>query len=100
MPAHGDHGAAARSCASGEPRALDGRAATAGCGRKVVDPSRSWSGCERRYDVISTRLVAGRTEVRVLADSAPARHASRRQPDLEDVYFATLLEHGIDTTAE
>jgi hypothetical protein len=49
--------------------------------------------------VISTRIVAGRTEVRVLADSAPAGMQAAAAT-LEDVYFATLLEHGIDTTAE
>jgi ABC-2 type transport system ATP-binding protein len=49
--------------------------------------------------VISTRIVAGRTEVRVVADTAPAGMQAA-PATLEDVYFATLLEHGVDTTAE
>jgi ABC-type multidrug transport system ATPase subunit len=49
--------------------------------------------------VVSTRIAAGRTEVRVLADTAPQGMQSAA-PTLEDVYFATLLEHGIDTSAE
>jgi ABC-type multidrug transport system ATPase subunit len=48
--------------------------------------------------VISTRISAGRTEVRVLADTAPAGMRAVA-PSLEDVYFATLIEHGVDTSA-
>jgi len=38
--------------------------------------------------LISTRLVAGRTRVRVLADAAPAPGFVAADPELEDVYFA------------
>jgi ABC-type multidrug transport system ATPase subunit len=38
--------------------------------------------------LISTRLVAGRTRVRVLAESAPAPGFVTAEPELEDVYFA------------
>jgi ABC-2 type transport system ATP-binding protein len=38
--------------------------------------------------LISTRLVAGRTRVRVLADAAPAPGFVLAEPELEDVYFA------------
>jgi ABC-type multidrug transport system ATPase subunit len=49
--------------------------------------------------VVSTRIAAGRTEVRVRADTAP-QGMQPTAPTLEDVYFATLLEHRIDTSAE
>ncbi|MBK80404.1 MAG: multidrug ABC transporter ATP-binding protein [Gammaproteobacteria bacterium] len=45
--------------------------------------------------VVSSRLVAGRVELRVVADSAPAPDLEPATPTLEDVYFATLLEHGL-----
>ena len=38
--------------------------------------------------VVSTRLVAGRTRVRVLADAAPGAGFVPADPELEDVYFA------------
>ena len=45
--------------------------------------------------VVSSRLVAGGVELRVVADSAPAPDLEPATPTLEDVYFATLLEHGL-----
>jgi ABC-2 type transport system ATP-binding protein len=50
-------------------------------------------------DVISTRVAAGRTEVRALADAAPAGMRPVA-PTLEDVYFTTLIAHGVDTSVE
>ena len=40
--------------------------------------------------VISTHLVAGRTEIRVFADGSPGDGFSPIAPDLEDVYFLNL----------
>jgi len=40
--------------------------------------------------VISTHLVAGRTEIRVFADSSPGDGFTPSRPDLEDVYFLNL----------
>jgi ABC-2 type transport system ATP-binding protein len=51
------------------------------------------------YHVVSMRIAAGLTEVRVRADSAPAG-MTPATPTLEDVYFSTLLDHGVDTHAE
>ncbi|MGE3511006.1 MAG: ATP-binding cassette domain-containing protein, partial [Vicinamibacterales bacterium] len=48
--------------------------------------------------VISTRVVAGRTEVRVLADRRPPG-MEPAVPTLEDVYFATLRECGLERMA-
>ena len=44
------------------------------------------------YQLISTRLFAGRTVVHVLADSDPGNGFSALDGDLEDVYFATLAQ--------
>ena len=43
------------------------------------------------FDVISTRLLAGRHVVHVRADSQPGEGFEPLQPDLEDVYFSTLF---------
>jgi ABC-type multidrug transport system ATPase subunit len=81
----------------GEPRALtaelEGRLWSSTVEKPEAERMR------KALKVISTRIVAGRTEARVLADSAPASMQAAA-PTLEDVYFATLLEHGVDTTAE
>ncbi|MCZ6887778.1 MAG: ABC transporter ATP-binding protein [Gammaproteobacteria bacterium] len=45
--------------------------------------------------IISTRMVSGQTEVRVVSETAPAEGMKSATPNLEDVYFATLLRHGI-----
>ncbi|MBS0319152.1 MAG: ABC transporter ATP-binding protein [Proteobacteria bacterium] len=42
------------------------------------------------YPVISSRLVAGRTLVTVVADGAPSPDFVGVEPTLEDVYFATI----------
>ena len=45
-----------------------------------------------RYQLISTRLFAGRTLVHVLSDSDPGDGFAPHQGDLEDVYFSTLAQ--------
>ena len=42
------------------------------------------------HAVISTKLLAGRTVIRILADSAPGEGFSPIEPSLEDVYFAAM----------
>jgi len=49
--------------------------------------------------VVSTRLVGGRTRVRVLADGAPAAGFAPASPDLEDVYFGVLRGLALDRKA-
>jgi ABC-2 type transport system ATP-binding protein len=44
------------------------------------------------YQLISTRLFAGRTLVHVLADTDPGNGFTAVQGDLEDVYFSTLVQ--------
>lgn len=45
-----------------------------------------------RFDVIATRLRAGRTVVHVLSDGPPEEGFSQATAGLEDVYFSTLHE--------
>lgn len=47
-----------------------------------------------RFSVLTDRTKAGRMEVRVLADTQP-EGMTPAAPTLEDVYFATLLQHGM-----
>ena len=45
---------------------------------------------EQEHAVISTKLLAGRTVVRVYNDAQPGPEFESAEPDLEDVYFSTL----------
>jgi ABC-type multidrug transport system ATPase subunit len=45
-----------------------------------------------RYQIISTRLFAGRTIIHVLYDADPGDGFTAVDGDLEDVYFATLAQ--------
>lgn len=49
-----------------------------------------------RHAVVSTRMIAGRTELRIVADEPPQPGMRPLQPTLEDLYFATLAQHGFD----
>jgi len=44
-----------------------------------------------KFDVISTRLRAGKTLVHVLSDEQPSESFEQLTPDLEDVYFSILF---------
>ncbi|MGC1301914.1 MAG: ABC transporter ATP-binding protein [Caulobacteraceae bacterium] len=63
---------------------LDGRIWT-----KAVDKV-DVPALRERYDLISTRLSAGRTVVHVLSDNDPGDGFTRMQGGLEDVYFSSL----------
>jgi ABC-2 type transport system ATP-binding protein len=47
----------------------------------------------RAHAVISTKLLAGRTVVRVFSDGAPDPGFEPAEPDLEDVYFTAMAGH-------
>ncbi len=49
-------------------------------------------GYKEQYEVISTRLFAGRTVVHVLSDMDPGHGFIAVEGDLEDVYFSTLAQ--------
>ena len=76
---------------SGQPgeamRALDGRV-----WRKTV-ANAALVDYHRRFTVLSTRLVGGKTLVHVLADAKPEDGFEAVAPDLEDVYFGQLRVH-------
>jgi ABC-2 type transport system ATP-binding protein len=46
------------------------------------------------YRVISTHLFGGETQVRILSEEAPGEGFEPATPDLEDVYFSLLPQHG------
>ena len=52
-----------------------------------------------RYTVLSTRLRVGATEIRVLSDTQP-EGMQPTTPELEDVYFSTLIKHGLKDNLE
>jgi ABC-type multidrug transport system ATPase subunit len=53
-----------------------------------------------RFAVISTKLLAGRTVIRVLSDSPPGDDFARAEPNLEDVYFAAMRSRVEPTLAQ
>ena len=48
---------------------------------------------EQDHAVISTKLLAGRTLVRVYSDGTPGPGFEPAEPDLEDVYFSAMTGH-------
>jgi ABC-2 type transport system ATP-binding protein len=48
---------------------------------------------EREHAVISTKLLAGRTVVRMYSDTEPSPGFEPTEPDLEDVYFSAMSGH-------
>jgi ABC-type multidrug transport system ATPase subunit len=65
-----------------------------GCLWSCVVPRPEAQQLRAQHSMISSRLKAGAMEVRVLADAAP-RGMVAAAPTLEDVYFATLVQHGL-----
>jgi ABC-2 type transport system ATP-binding protein len=57
--------------------------------RRVIDTP-SLASVAREHHVISTRLLAGRTVVRVYSDTQPGPGFEAAEPNLEDVYFRTM----------
>ena len=80
--------AGGRVVLEGEPsrlvEALEGR-----LWRKAVAKSEV-AAHRATYDVISTRLLGGRSQLHVLADAPPGPGFEPIAPDLEDVYFSVL----------
>jgi ABC-type multidrug transport system ATPase subunit len=64
--------------------ALRGRVWTKAISREELE------ACRAKYEVISTRLFAGRTVVHILAGADPGEGFSAVEGGLEDVYFSTL----------
>jgi ABC-type multidrug transport system ATPase subunit len=60
--------------------------------RRVISKS-DLDELQREHAVISTKLLAGRTVVRVYSDTSPGTDFEATEPDLEDVYFSTMAGH-------
>ena len=60
--------------------------------RRVIE-KRELADLEREHAVISTKLLAGRTVVRVHAAASPGTGWEAGDADLEDVYFSTMAGH-------
>lgn len=58
--------------------------------RKVIEKS-ELAEIERKNAVISTKLLAGKTVVRVCSPENPGVGFEAAEPDLEDVYFGTMM---------
>ena len=48
---------------------------------------------EQRLNVISTKLLAGRTIAHVYADASPGSEYEPVEPDMKDVYFSVMARH-------
>jgi len=57
--------------------------------RRFIPPD-DLSSCRDRFQLISMRLFAGQTLVHVLSDQPPEPGFELAEPDLEDLYFATI----------
>ena len=53
----------------------------------------------KAFQVISTKLVSGETQIRVISDSSPEQGFDRVDPNLEDLYFATVFTNSPLKTA-
>lgn len=58
--------------------------------KRIIDRS-ELEAIEREHRVISTRLLAGRTLVHVSGEQVPGADWQEVDPDLEDVYFNTMV---------
>lgn len=57
--------------------------------RKLIDKN-TLSRLEQAHNIISTKLLSGRTMVHVYSLEAPGEGFEQVEPDLEDVYFSTM----------
>jgi len=57
---------------------------------KII-PKKDLKIYQKAFDVISTKLVSGETQIRVLSDERPEGGFEAISPSLEDFYFATLF---------
>jgi ABC-2 type transport system ATP-binding protein len=60
--------------------------------RSVIEKG-ALAGVEAAHAVISTKLLGGKTVVHVFSDASPGPGFAPAEPDLEDVYFATMAGH-------
>jgi ABC-type multidrug transport system ATPase subunit len=86
-----------RILVDGEPAALVERLAGR-LWKRLVAPA-AVAELRRELPIVSTRMIAGQVEIRIVA-ATPPDGTLAAEPTLEDVYFATLAENGIDAVLE
>ncbi|PKV51393.1 ABC-type multidrug transport system ATPase subunit [Aquimarina sp. MAR_2010_214] len=59
---------------------------------KII-PKKDIEAYKKTFNLISTKLVSGNTQIRVLSDSKPEEDFNLIKPNLEDFYFATLFNN-------
>ena len=59
--------------------------------RKLIE-KRELEDYQAQFDIISTRLKAGKTVIHALSEQQPDAGFESLSPDLEDVYFSTLFQ--------
>ena len=89
--------AGGRILVEGEPAALIDKL-SGRLWKQLVAPA-DVAGLRERLPIVSTRLVAGRTEIRVVGAERP-EGLDPAEPTLEDVYFATLAQHGVSAVLD
>ena len=67
--------------------------------RRLIDRD-ALPAIERAHAVVSMKLLAGRTMVRVYASESPGPAFTPAEADLEDVYFCTLAGHPLPGSAQ
>ena len=60
--------------------------------RRVIE-KRKLPMLEREHQIISTKLLSGRTVVHIYSEEDPGNGFEEVAPDLEDVYFTTMTRH-------
>lgn len=63
---------------------------------KII-PKSDIESYKKAFDVISTKLVSGETQIRVISEQKPEVGFDMITPNLEDYYFATLFNQAIKT---
>jgi len=86
-----------RILVEGEPAALVQR--LEGKLWKCIVPPAAVAELRTELPIVSTRMIAGRSEIRVVSVDRP-EGMEPAEPNLEDVYFATLEQHGINVVLE
>lgn len=60
--------------------------------RRILE-KKEFAALEKKFAVISTKLLAGQTVVHIYSETNPGNGFSPVAPDLEDVYFSTMAGH-------
>lgn len=60
--------------------------------RRILE-KKEFAALDQKFDVISTKLLAGQTVVHVYSKNNPGNGFQPVAPDLEDVYFSTMAGH-------